>query len=264
VGDYGKLDRQTGEFNRTGNIYHDMHIYEDTKITELVKDHPPKTAAREEIYIAASAKVTRSDLELGAEMWGHLWNLSQDWTYFTFSEIPGLAEASGSKANGPLVLSAEHYYSCLIRAALIYQLTRSLNIYPTFKLSVACSSSPRCSCVRCIAYIYRVEASVLACWKPDSNIHHAWWPIWYVDNEVIHLALVGSLPVPHVPGVTVGGEIEGKWWVRNTAGLFQSARDRHGKDNFTPLYMLKRIQRKTSWIYRCGENLSREHEGDDL
>lgn len=87
---------------------------------------------------------------------------------------------------------------------------------------------------------------------------------WYVDNEVIHLALVGSLPVPHAPGVTVGGEIEGKWVVRNTAGLFRSARDRHGKDNYTPLYMLKRIQRKTSWIYRRGENLSREHEGDDM
>jgi len=68
VGDYGKLDKQTGEFNRKGNVYNDLSIYEDTKITELVKEHPPKVAAREDMYIAASARVTRSDLELGAGM----------------------------------------------------------------------------------------------------------------------------------------------------------------------------------------------------
>jgi hypothetical protein len=62
VGDYGKLDKLTGEFNRRGNIY------EDEKIAELVKDHPSKVAPREDVYIAASAKVTRSDLTLGAEM----------------------------------------------------------------------------------------------------------------------------------------------------------------------------------------------------
>jgi len=60
VGDYGKLERQTGEFNRKENVYDDMHdIYEDTKITELVKDHPPKVAAREDMYIAASTKSHR-------------------------------------------------------------------------------------------------------------------------------------------------------------------------------------------------------------
>ena len=79
------------------------------------------------------------------------------------------------------------------------------------------------------------------------------------------MALIGSLPVPHVPGVTVGGEIEGKWWARNTAGLFRSARDRHGKDNFTPLYTLKRIQKKMSLFHRRGESPSPiVFEGDDL
>jgi hypothetical protein len=76
------------------------------------------------------------------------------------------------------------------------------------------------------------------------------------------LALVGSFPVPCAPGVTAGGGIEGKWWVRNTAGLFRSARDEHGNDNFTPLYMLKRIQRKKWWINRRGENPSPMPEDD--
>ena len=60
--------------------------------------------------------------------------------------------------------------------------------------------------------------------------------------------------MPHAPGVTAGGTVEGKWWVRNTAGLFRSGRDYHGKDTYTPLYMLKGIQRKRKWINRRGEN----------
>ena len=68
------------------------------------------------------------------------------------------------------------------------------------------------------------------------------------------MALVGSFPVPYAPGATAGGKMEGKWWVRNTAGLFRSARDQHGKDNFTPLYMLKRIRRKRGLINRRGQN----------
>ena len=68
------------------------------------------------------------------------------------------------------------------------------------------------------------------------------------------MALVGSFPVPHAPGVTTGGTIEEKWWVRYTGGLFLSGRDHHGEDTYTPLYMLKGIQRKKRWINRRGEN----------
>ena len=68
------------------------------------------------------------------------------------------------------------------------------------------------------------------------------------------MAFVGSFPTPHAPGVTAGGTIEGKRWVRNTAGLFRSGCDHHGKDTYTPLYTLKGIQSKKRWINRRGEN----------
>lgn len=68
MGDYGKLDKETGEFNREGNIYIDTHIYSDQTIAQLVKDHPPIAGARDEVYIAASEKVKRSDLKLGAQV----------------------------------------------------------------------------------------------------------------------------------------------------------------------------------------------------
>jgi hypothetical protein len=68
VGDYGKLDEMTGEFYREGNIYRDMHIYKDQPVIKLVQDNPPIQAAREDVFIAASSKVTRSDLKLGVEL----------------------------------------------------------------------------------------------------------------------------------------------------------------------------------------------------
>ena len=68
MGDYGKLDEHAGGFNKEGNIYDDIDIYEDENIAKLVKENPPKPAAREDVYIAASSTVKRSDLTLGAGM----------------------------------------------------------------------------------------------------------------------------------------------------------------------------------------------------
>ena len=67
VGDYGKLNEMTGEFDKDGNIYDDEHIYKDQKIAQLVKDHPPITAPQEDVYVAASTRVKRGDLKLGGE-----------------------------------------------------------------------------------------------------------------------------------------------------------------------------------------------------
>ena len=63
--------------------------------------------------------------------------------------------------------------------------------------------------------------------------------------------------------MTVGGEIKGKWWVKTTSGLFRSGGDQHGKDEFTPLYMLKGI-RKRRFFSRRGEQMPPNCEGDDL
>ena len=63
VGDYGKLDGKTGEFNKEGNIYNDTHIFQDQKIAQLVKDHPPIMAPREDMYVAASTRVRRGDFK---------------------------------------------------------------------------------------------------------------------------------------------------------------------------------------------------------
>jgi hypothetical protein len=85
-----------------------------------------------------------------------------------------------------------------------------------------------------------------------------------LDSEVLDLALVGSFPLPHTPGVTGGGGIEGKWWVQNTTGLFRSAREPHGRDDYTPLYMLKKIREKRRLFSSRRGEVEPEPEGDDL
>lgn len=74
------------------------------------------------------------------------------------------------------------------------------------------------------------------------------------------MALIGK--VPSAPGFAIGGEVGGKWWVENTSGLFRSAHDQDGKDNFAPLYMLKKIRKVGFWD-RCSE-IPPEPTGDDM
>ena len=62
--------------------------------------------------------------------------------------------------------------------------------------------------------------------------------------------------------MTVGGEIEGKWWAQNATGLFRGGCDPDGNDQYTPLYMLKEIRMNHKGLFsRRGEKI--QCEGDD-
>lgn len=65
MGDYGKIDNKTGKFDKEGNIYDDMSLYEDATLAKLLKDNPPREAAREDEFIIASSSVKRGELKLG-------------------------------------------------------------------------------------------------------------------------------------------------------------------------------------------------------
>jgi len=123
-----------------------------------------------------------------------------------------------------------------------------------------CSYIPQNSVLRHLAKVKALEDMCLV-----TEVFSCPAYSFYLSNkseEVVNLALVGSFPVPQAPVVTVGGGIEGKWWVQNTSGLFRSARNPDGKDDYTPLYMLKNI-RKKPFFSRRGEKPP-EREGDDL
>ncbi|KAJ6629834.1 hypothetical protein B0H10DRAFT_2208392 [Mycena sp. CBHHK59/15] len=59
VGDYGTLDKETGQFERDGNIY------EDASTATLAADHPPQVAAPDEKVVISSETAQQRDFSLG-------------------------------------------------------------------------------------------------------------------------------------------------------------------------------------------------------
>ena len=59
MGDYGTIDKETGQFQKDGNIY------EDETTAHLADNHKPVMGAPEDILIVSSAGVTRHDLSAG-------------------------------------------------------------------------------------------------------------------------------------------------------------------------------------------------------
>lgn len=60
MGDYGTIDRETGQFQPEGNIY------EDVTTADLAKHHQPLVGAPENTLIISSAGVIRRELTVGA------------------------------------------------------------------------------------------------------------------------------------------------------------------------------------------------------
>jgi len=62
VGDYGLVNRETGEFEKDGNIY------DDEATAELMAHHPPQLGTPENIMIASSRGVKHRELALEADL----------------------------------------------------------------------------------------------------------------------------------------------------------------------------------------------------
>ncbi|KAJ7832400.1 hypothetical protein B0H14DRAFT_2803061 [Mycena olivaceomarginata] len=71
VGDYGTVDKDTGRFEKDGNIY------EDSATAALAADHLPEIAATDEKIVISSETEQKRDLNLNPQV-----------------SIPGIAEAS--------------------------------------------------------------------------------------------------------------------------------------------------------------------------
>jgi hypothetical protein len=63
VGDYGTIDRETGNLQKEGNIYEDT----DAIIANLAVLHQPLTGAPDDKVIISSAGVIHHELNLSAE-----------------------------------------------------------------------------------------------------------------------------------------------------------------------------------------------------
>ena len=61
MGDYGTIDKETGQFQKDGNIY------DDVTIAHLADHHKPLMGAPETTLIISSTGVIRRELTVGAE-----------------------------------------------------------------------------------------------------------------------------------------------------------------------------------------------------
>jgi len=203
VGDYGTIDKETGRFEKEGNIY------DDPATAKLSAEHPPEILAPEEKMVFASQTAQRHDFSLSPEV-----------------KIPGIAEASikgqwkfKTGKTGALLIMAQPR-SSLISGNVLKQLVD----LPALKDKYLVTET-----VACPAYSLYLSSK---------------------SDDTVSLALVATTPLPVTPLVSAGGEIGGGWWSQTGAGVFRHGCAALGTYSFTPLFMLKRIRKKSIIPYR--------------
>jgi hypothetical protein len=60
---------------------------------------------------------------------------------------------------------------------------------------------------------------------------------YFSENEIISLSLMGSGPVPNVPGIGVDGQVATAWQTNKVSGLCRAASG--SKYCFTPMFALR-------------------------
>jgi len=70
-------------------------------------------------------------------------------------------------------------------------------------------------------------------------------------EETIRVAFTGSVPIPHVPGLSATASVEpAAWWSQHSAGFYRQACSKEGEYNYTPLYQLQQVRKPSVLLYR--------------
>ncbi|KAJ6589440.1 hypothetical protein B0H19DRAFT_923319 [Mycena capillaripes] len=204
VGDYGTIDKETGRFEKDGNIY------EDPATAALCADFLPKILVPDEKMVIASQTAQRHDFGLGPEV-----------------SIPGIAQASikgqwkfKTGKTGALLVMARPRSTVIAGNTLL----KVLVDIPLLKDKHLVTET-----VSCHAYGLYLSTK---------------------SEDTVSLALVAETPIPVAPLVSAGGEIRGGWWSETGAGVFRHGCDLPGNYSFTPLFVPKRIRKKSLITYR--------------
>jgi len=85
------------------------------------------------------------------------------------------------------------------------------------------------------------------------------------DGDELALALTANVPVPSVPGLSAGGAIGGSWWSSASSGILKTGGHLGNTYDYTPLFVLKEIQKPHWWAARARRGISPSpHNGDNL
>ncbi|KAK7017678.1 hypothetical protein R3P38DRAFT_3201233 [Favolaschia claudopus] len=166
VGDYGTIDKETGLFQKDGNIY------TDPATAKLCADYQPDTRAPDEVMVVCSQTEKKRDFGLGPEI-----------------DIPGIAEASikgqwkfKSGKTGALLVMAQPRSSIISGGALFSKLidTPSLKDKYLVTETVACHAyslylSSKMDDVISLALVAKTPLPVSPLVSAGGEISATWW-----------------------------------------------------------------------------------------
>ncbi|EGN97520.1 hypothetical protein SERLA73DRAFT_110780 [Serpula lacrymans var. lacrymans S7.3] len=223
-GDYGTIDKETGEFLKEGNIYDpDFAPHLATKFPNLdLSKHKPVTAEEESDFIVSSTGVRRTDFKFGPDI-----------------GIAGIASAS---------LKGEWQFQEGRRGALLVMHAPRQTYIPPGTILEPLYNIP-------LLKDKYLVTSVFSC--PAYSLY-----LSNKSSEKVALALVGSVPLPSAPAVSAGGEISLEWWTNTQTSFLRKASHKTGSYCYTPLFKLQRKLPLTRRLFR--DSPVPPPEGDDF
>ncbi|KAG0704041.1 hypothetical protein DFH29DRAFT_997923 [Suillus ampliporus] len=209
VGDYGKIDNDTGELEIEGNIYDNSFQTslnnQGLKINLSDSSYQPKKGPIGDNMIISSSGVKQGDLTLKPEV--SFLNLAS-------ASVKAEFEFQGDKRGAVLVMykPQQEYISpgkVLTSVLKADELQDKYLVTSTF----TCPGY----------YLYLSNKS----------------------GERVALALTAGVPIPAPIGVSAGGEASVDWWTDAQGAFLRKAFDKAGQYRYTPLYDLK--YRSNGW-----------------
>ncbi|KAG2339527.1 hypothetical protein BDR05DRAFT_992030 [Suillus weaverae] len=226
VGDYGKIDKQSGQLDVEGNIY-DPGFQTSLNSQGLkinLSECQPQTGGVDDDMITASLGVKQVDFSVNPDV-----------------SLLNLATAS---------LKAEFHFQEGKRGAVLVMHKPQQEFIPLGKMLTLVHKATE-------LHDKYLVTSRFTC--PGYCIY-----LSDTSGEKIALALTASAPIPAAVGLTAGGTASMDWWTNARAAFLRKAVDKAGQYRYTPLYTLK--YRRNHWaqrLFRGGEEEEEEIVTED-
>ncbi|KAF7789561.1 hypothetical protein EIP86_000507 [Pleurotus ostreatoroseus] len=228
VGDYGSIDRQTGEFEYQGNIYESKEILAEVPELKENRCQPvvgqviskwvvtAKTAKQADVTLAPTASVLLPEGDLASVA-----EASID------VEVAFRADERGAVLAMYQPRTTDLPKDVILGKLSKVQALKSPGIYLVTKV------------VSCPAYALQISD------KGSSSVR---------------VKFVGQLPISAAPGVTVGGQMGVGWKSEHVGSSYQEACNVKGEYTYCPLFSLKQVRPKPSIKFRQAGDT---RKGDD-
>ncbi|KAG8896134.1 hypothetical protein FRB99_009056 [Tulasnella sp. 403] len=221
VGDYGTIDKETGDFVSEGNIFSEFDDGAEVAqvIPRLRKNHSVANGNPEIKYSVSAGSASSGEVSASPEV-----------------NVSGIASASlkgkwqfAGKTRGAVLALVQSRWSYMVNPPL-----KQLG-----KIDSLGGKSLVTGVRTCPAYVMYLSESA----KSEASFEFN-----------------ASLPIPHVPVVSAGGGVGAGWKSSYSGGLYREGVDAAGKESFTALIELKSMARPSMFKLAGVEGLALESD----